>query len=120
MFGIGLFIIAVLIISLLLLPVIGCQSCLANCVGEVSADEDLAGGGAVGVLVALLFLIGAAFAWGLPIVSVVSFSIAALFGWAVGATTEFNDMAVWGFAAAILAVMSFFGTREKKKKMEQA
>ena len=51
-----------------------------------------------------------------PMVSVISFAIAAVLGFAAGATTDFSDMSIWGGVAAVLAVMSFFGHRGLKKE----
>ena len=108
--------IAVMIISLCLVMIIGVQSCTVGVGGELSGDEALSEGGAAGVGVAFLFLIGGAFALGVPVVSVIVFGLAALAGFSVGASTEFEDMTVWGSIALVLAVLSVFGMREKKKK----
>ncbi len=72
--------IAVLIISLCLTMVVGLQSCAVLVGGSMGKDQDLAGGGATGLLIAFLFVLGAAFAIGLPRVSMVLFAIAAAAG----------------------------------------
>ncbi len=74
----------------------------------------------MGVLVALLFLVGGAFAIPFPIVSLISFLVAGLLGLAAGATTPFTDLTIWGIIALILAVMSFFGVREKTRRREES
>jgi hypothetical protein len=35
---------------------------------------------------------------------------------AAGLSSEFADLAIWGFVALGLAVMSYFGHREKQRK----
>lgn len=80
----------------------------------MSDDQDLSAGGAFGILVTLLLLLGGAFAYAIPIVSIVVFAIAGLFALLAG-TTGFSDMVIWAFVAFTLAGMSFFGNREKQR-----
>lgn len=108
--------IAVLVIGLCLTGLIGLQSCTLMLGGGLVQDKGLSGGGATGILVAFLFVLGAAFSLGLPRVSAVLFALAAACGFAVGYNTEFWDMRVWGWIAAALAVMSYLGSRELRKK----
>jgi len=108
-----------MIISLLLTVIVLGQSCALNFGGTVGKNEAIQQGGAVGILVALLFLIGAAFALGIPMVSVVAFVLAGLLTFAAGATTAFTDLTIWGFVALILAVMSFFGYLGKRRERAQ-
>ena len=108
--------IAVTIISLALMLVVFAQSCAASVGGSLSEDDDLSGGGAVGFLIGLLYLLGGAFALGVPRISVVTFSIAAVLGVLAGATTDFRDLIIWGIVAAILAAMSFRGYRMKQRE----
>ncbi len=68
----------------------------------------------MGILMALLFLIGGAFAVGYPLVSLISFAIAGLFGLAAGTTTGFEDLTIWAIASFFLAFLSYFGMREKR------
>ncbi len=70
----------------------------------------------MGILMALLFLIGGAFAVGYPLVSLISFAVASLFGLAAGTTTEFEDLAIWAIASFFLAILSSFGMREKRRQ----
>ena len=107
--------VATLILGLFLMIIIGFQSCAAT-VGGGLGDEALGEGGAVGVLVTLLYLIAAAFVLGKPIVSLVVFSVAAVIALIGGATTPFGDLIIWGVVAAVLAVMSYFGVREQRNK----
>ena len=92
---------ATTIIALVLMLIVGLQSCAAYVGGGVTSNQDLSGAGAVGLLIALLFLIGAAFAIGVPIVSVGSFVLAALLALAVGFTSEFVDLRIWGFVSLV-------------------
>ena len=108
--------IAVLIIGLCLTMIVGLQSCAVLLGGGMTDDQDMAGGGAIGILIAFLFVLGSAFALSLPKVSMWLFGIAAALGFLVGASTEFSDMMFWGVVAAALAVMSYFGARELTKK----
>lgn len=107
--------IAVMIIALCLVMLIGLQSCTVMVGGGLGDDADMAAGGAVGIFVAFLFLLGAAFAIGAPKASMIIFIIAALLGFGSGAGSAFSDMTVWGYVSAGLAAMSYFGMREKQK-----
>ena len=92
--------IAVLIIALCLTMIVGLQSCAVMVGGSMIADDDLAGGGALGILLSLVFVLGAALAMGLPRVSMVLFGLAALIGF-IAASTGFSDMAIWGGVSAV-------------------
>ena len=113
--------IATLILSLILMLIVGAQSCAVS-VGDSILDEPTkTQGGAIGILMALLFLIGAAFALGFPLVSLVAFLLAGVFGITAGGTTSFEDLSIWGYISFALAIMSYFGWREKRKRRaEQA
>lgn len=104
------------ILSLVFMVLVGLQSCAISVGAALSEDENLAGGGAVGILMALLFLLGGAFAVGYPLVSLISFTVAGLFGLAAGTTTEFEDLTVWAIASFFLALLSYFGLREKRRQ----
>ena len=104
------------ILSLVLVLLVGLQSCAVSFGAALSEDDNLAGGGAVGILMALLLLIGGAFAVGYPLVSLISFTVAGLFGLAAGTTTGFEDLTVWATASFLLAVLSYLGMREKRRQ----
>jgi hypothetical protein len=108
--------IAVTIISLSLLVVVAFQSCAASVGGSLGNDKSTSGAAAIGFLVALLFLVAGAFAIAFPIVSIVSFALAGIMAITAGLSSRFSDLSIWGFAALILAAMSFFGWREKRKR----
>lgn len=101
-----------MIISLFLTLIVGLQSCALFAGGGMTQNQSVAGGGAAGVLVAFLFVLGGAFAMGLPRVSMVMFAIAGLIGLGVGASGVFPDLTIWGVVALALAAMAYFGHRE--------
>jgi hypothetical protein len=76
-------------------------------------------GGPIGLFMAFLFLIGGAFALAFPFVSVLAFFFAGIIGLAGGASTSFGDLTVWGVVSLILAVLSYFGWREKRKRRRE-
>lgn len=105
--------IAVLIIGLLLGLLIFLQTAILGTLSSAVGEEATESAAAVGVLVALLWLIGSALVMPWPLFSVFAFAIAGLLGFAVSG--DFPDMGVWGGISLVLAVMSFFGWRGKKK-----
>ena len=106
--------VATTILSLVLMVVVGVQSCALYLGGSAMGGLGTAEGGALGLLVALLFLVGGAFAMPRPLVSFVAFLASRVFGLAGGATTSFGDLTIWGGAALVLAGLSFLGVREKR------
>ena len=108
--------IATLILSIVLMFIVGAQF-LAVSFGDALMNEPSATqGGVIGVLIALLFLVGAAFALGVPAVSFIVFSIAGIIGLAAGASTSFADLTIWGVVSFVLAAMSFFGLWGKRRQ----
>lgn len=108
--------IAVMVLSLGLMLIVGFQSCAATVGGNMGQDESTTAAGALGFFVVLLFLIAGAFAISFPIVSVVCFLIAGTIAIAAGLSSNFSDLAIWGFVALGLAIMSYFGHREKRRR----
>ena len=107
--------IATLIIALMMMVIVGVQSCAVYLGGGLTQQQGLSQSGAVGLVVALLFLVGGAFVLAFPLVSLASFALAALMT-LVGWNSGFSDMKIWFFVCLILAVMSFFGFREKRRR----
>jgi len=101
------------IIGLLLGMLVLLQSCAVATTGNLGGNTDIGNAGAVGVFVALLLVVGGAFAFGLPTVAMVIFTVAALLAFLVSG--DFGDMGIWGFAAAALAVMAFFARRSDRR-----
>jgi hypothetical protein len=60
--------------------------------------------------------IAGAFAISFPIVSLVSFVLAGTVAIAAEMSSDFADLAIWGFVALGLAVLSYFGHREKQRR----
>jgi hypothetical protein len=108
--------IAVMILSLGLMLVVGFQSCAATVGGNLGHNESTTTAGAMGFFVVFLYLIAGAFAIRFLLVSLVTFLIAGTIAIAVGLSSEFADLAIWGFVALILAVMIYFGHREKPRR----
>ncbi|MDP9478115.1 MAG: hypothetical protein M3R38_20950 [Actinomycetota bacterium] len=110
--------VATTILSLALMLVVGAQSCVVTVGSALAEDEAATNDASIGLLVAFLFLVGGAFAFGLPLVSLIVFVVAGLLGLLVGTTSEFTDLAVWGVASFVLAGLSFFGMREKRRRSQ--
>lgn len=104
--------VAVGIIGILLGLVSMLQSCAVATGGSIAANQDLAGAGSVGVLVGLLFFVGGAFAFGLPLVAAIVFVVGSLFAFL--AANAFPDMRIWAFADIILGVMAFSAWRRSR------
>jgi len=102
------------IISLVLGVIILLQSVIVEFGGTVFGEKSASQGGSVGILVALLFIIGGAFAFRLPKVAMIFSIIACIFAIAVGSTTTFKDMIIWGVLALIFAIMEYFAGRKKQ------
>ena len=114
--------IAVLVIGLALGIIVFIQSCsvgLVSGVGEevatITGNEELveeakelgtAAGG--GILMGLFAIAGAGFALKMPRTAFVLFALAALIGIPTGLTSEFGDLAVWGFLLLVPMALSYF------------
>jgi len=109
---------AVTIICLILFVIISFQACTVGVGSGILGDEETQEGASVGILVGFTFMLGGAFAYKLPKVAMVFLLIGGLLGLAVGGTTDFSDMSIWGGVAIILAIMSYIGSRGLKKEKE--
>jgi hypothetical protein len=109
-----------MILSLILMLLVGFQSCAVSIGDSIAGEPANTQGGAIGILMALLFLVAGAFALGFPLVSLVAFVLAGVIGIAGGSSTSFGDLAVWGWISLVLAVLSFFGWREKRKRRAES
>ncbi|MCG0278538.1 MAG: hypothetical protein L5656_08430 [Thermanaeromonas sp.] len=103
------------IISIFLGLIVLLQSCAVNVGGIAFGEKSAQEGGSVGILVALLFVVGGAFAFGLPKVTMIITGIAGVLGIAAGTTTVFKDMTIWGVVALILTAMNWFAARKPKE-----
>ena len=120
---------ATLIISLFLMLIAGVQSCAVAVGGGIAEDlstaakdkqeaQDIAGAGGLGVLAALMWLVGAAFVMSKPRTAMWLFGVASLF-WLGAGAAGFSDAFIWMVASIIFAVMSWRGTKEKASKDEE-
>jgi hypothetical protein len=83
---------------------------------SMSTGHGFKSGASAGAAVALLYLIGAAFSMGRPLVSFAVFTLGALVGIVAGMWTAYSDLQLWGWLAAALAVLSLLGHRERKAR----
>ena len=109
--------IAVLILGLILGAFMLLQSLLITGLGSAADRQNTADAGAVGLFMALLWLIGCAVVIPLPRVAMILFIVAGLLGFAVSG--DFPDLGVWGGVSLFLAVLSYFGYRGKRKQQRQ-
>ena len=96
--------------------VIGLQSIAISVGNSIAGDEQTSIAAGYGILVAFMFLVGGAFAFKLPRVSMVAFILAAFFG--LPGSSDFKDLWVWGIVSLVLAVLCYFAGRKKKAKKE--
>lgn len=112
--------ISVLILGLLLGLLMFFQTVLVYAGGSLSDDETLAGSAAIGVLMALMWLVACALVLPFPLASTVFFALAGFFGLIAAATSDFADLYIWAAASAVLALMSFSGWRGKVRDRREA
>jgi hypothetical protein len=111
--------IATMVLSLILMLVVGAQSCAVSIGDSLGNAKASTQGGVIGLLIAFLFLVAGAFALSFPLVSTIAFLVSGLFGLIAGSTTSFSDLTIWGVVSRILAVFSFFGWREKRRRRRE-
>lgn len=110
--------IAVGLIGIFLSLMILLQSCAITAGSSLIDDQTTFNAGAVGVMVGLLFFVGGAFAFGLPSVSIVLFTLGGIFG--LAAAQDFPDLQIWGFVSFGLAVLAFAVWRAGRKHQAKA
>ncbi len=115
-----------MIISLILMLVLGVQSCavavggsvvksLGSNQGEKMSGQTLSGGGGLGVFAALLWLVAAAFVLNKPKASMWLF-VAAGVVCLLGGGSGFSDLFIWAGLSFVFALLSWRGTKEKETK----
>lgn len=120
---------ATLIISLVLSFGLFLQSLAVSVGGSVSEEfaqnsaqrqeaEQLSGAAGLGIVAALLWLVGAGFVISRPRVAVWLYGIAAPLLLGAGAA-GFTDGFIWAFVSAGFALMSWRGIKERARKQEQ-
>lgn len=105
--------IAVLILGLLLGAIMFFQTFLSYTLSSAVDLEGQSESSAVGLFMALLWLLACALVFPLPLVSAIVFAIAGLLGFA--ASGDFPDLAYWGGASLVLAALSLFGWFGKRR-----
>ncbi|WP_018700326.1 hypothetical protein [Amorphus coralli] len=110
--------IAVGLIGIFLSLLILLQSCAISAGSSLIDDQTTFEAGVVGVMVGFLFFFGGAFAFGLPIVSVVLFALGGLFG--LAAAKDFPDLQIWGFVSLGLAVLALIVWRQSRRHRQKA
>ena len=104
--------IAVLIIALCMTMLVGVQSCTIFVVAGLGSDKQMSGAGSVGVVVAFLYVLGAAFVLKLPKMAGGILAIAGMLGLLAGFRTAFVDLRYWGGLAVVMSLMAFAGARQ--------
>lgn len=107
--------VAVLILGLVLGAFMLFQTFAVYALSGATSDKTSSGAGAIGILMALLWLIACALVIPLPQISVVPFAVAGVLGIAAASTSKFHDLQIWGIISLVLALLSFFGWRSKRK-----
>lgn len=90
------------------------QSCGVAAGGGLIKDHATSGAGAIGMLVGVLFFIGGAFAFGLPLVATIVFSTASLLAF-LGSQGLYADLKIWSVVSLVLAAMAFFPWRSARR-----
>lgn len=107
--------IATLIIGLMIGFLLVLQSLTIGMFSETTiVDDTTSTAGAVGLLMALVWLAASALVIAFPLVSTILFALTAPLGLFVP-TGDFGDLRFHGTVALALAVMAFFGWRGKKR-----
>lgn len=106
--------IAVLIIGLMLSIGLFLQSLTVTAGSGLTNDDALGTAAAVGMLMALLWVISCALVIPAPRVSVGLFGLSAVLGLGVAGSSSFSDLYFWGAASLLLAIFSYLGHQGKQ------
>lgn len=101
------------IIAMLLGMLVLLQSCTVGTASHMIGDKASSDAGGIGLIAGFLIFVGGAFAFGLPFVSVIVFTLAGLL--ALMGAAEFPDLRVWAIACFVFATMAFFAWRAGRK-----
>lgn len=107
--------IAVLIIGLLLGFLMFLQTVLIYAGSSATEQEDLAGSAAIGIFMAVIWLVACALVIAFPMFSAGMFIAAGALGLLAAGTSEFEDLYIWAGISFGLAFMAILGGRGKKK-----
>lgn len=108
--------IATLIIGGVLSIALFIQSLLVSALSDAANTEHDGADGAMGILMALMWLVAVGLVIPLPVASAVLFGLAGVIGLVSAGALDFPDLAYWGVVSLFLAGMSLFGWRGKRKK----
>jgi len=86
---------------------------------EKAQGESLSGGGACGIVAAILWVVAAAFVMAKPKVSMWVFAVAGVFCFLGAAASEFSDLWIYGGISAAFFAMARAGVKEKAKAEER-
>lgn len=106
--------IAVLILSLVTCFFLFLQAALVNGFSQEGSANNSAA--AFGVLMSLFMLVSAAIVLPIPRVAMVLLALSSVIGIIAGSSSDFTDLIAWGIWCLLLAVMSYFGYRGKRKQ----
>lgn len=101
------------LIGIFLSLIVMVQACAIYAGGSLASNQSFGEAGAVGVMVGVLLFLGGAFAFGLPLVACVIFTLGGLLAMAISGT--FADMWIWGLVSFGLATMALFAWRSASK-----
>ena len=111
--------IATLIIGLMIGFLLVLQSFTIGMFSDTTiVDETTSTAGAVGLLMALMWLLASALVIAFPLASTILFGLTVLMGLFVP-TGDFSDLRFHGSVAVVLTLMAFFGWRGKKRDSQE-
>lgn len=103
----------VLILGLLLGALMFVQTFAVYALSGVANDERTSQAGAVGLFMALIWLVASALVLAAPFLSTLAFALAGLLG--LSAATTFPDLEIWGGASVVLSGMSLLAWIAKRR-----
>jgi hypothetical protein len=110
--------VAVLILGLILGAFMFFQTFLVYSLSGVTSNSRTGEAGAIGLFMALLWLVACALVIPIPLVSAAVFTVAGILGFAM--SSNFPDLAYWGGISIILAVLSLIGWFMKRREARRA
>jgi hypothetical protein len=96
------------------------QTVLIAGLNSAVGDDNAATTETVGGVMSVMWLVACAMVLAFPMISTGIFGLAGLVGLAVGASSGFTDVLIWGLIALVLAIMSFLGWRDKNREVATA
>lgn len=105
--------IAVLIIGLILMVALFFQSLTVNVLSDAANSGNTETAGAIGLLMALIWLVALGLVIPKPRISAILFVVAAVIG--AAGWSDFTDLQVWSGVSIFLAALSYLGYRGKSK-----